>query len=304
METQMRMANPQWEGAFFAGYYANQTPVFEFTDGPEINAVLLNGGNIKNFKPLKDIRLRILCLRDSDVTSLDFLPRLNWEKEVILELQNCKNITDFNGLKLLPLTVININNTPFADTGLLGDKINSMYLDQTQVRKLNLAKPELLENLVWIQDKQKPDVDITQIAAMKRLGYLQLKHIKGFDGNLLSSLQYLENLVLSDIDHIRLTELSPHVMSTVWLENCPDLEIGNAFNNKIIDKLFLVRCGDPARIFSKLTNTKINQLVIDGVHVPDLSFLKRIKELQCVRFRKCTGLPEKIDLPYVQVIVE
>ena len=32
--------------------------------------------------------------------------------------------------------------------------------------------------------------------------------------------------------------------------------------------------------------------------------LKRIKELQCVLFRKCTGLPEKIDLPYVQVIVE
>jgi hypothetical protein len=80
--------------------------------------------------------------------------------------------------------------------------------------------------------------------------------------------------------------------------------IGKALNNRVIDRFSLLNCGDPAKILNELSNTKINLLVISNAHVSEISFLKRIKDLKCVRFQNCTGLPQKIDLPFVEVIVK
>jgi hypothetical protein len=45
-------------------------------------------------------------------------------------------------------------------------------------------------------------------------------------------------------------------------------------------------------------------LVVREAHVTDISFLKRIKGLNGVRFLNCTGLPERIDEPFVDVVVD
>ena len=304
LKTQLEIANPKWDGTFYAGYYANKTPVFEFTDGPEINAVALSGKNLNNFRPLKDICLRILCLRKCEITSLDFLSTLNWEPEAIVELQNCKKIVNYRGLKNLPLTVINISNTPFFDTTLLGSKLLSVYLEHTNVKKLDFAKPEIIEDLIFIKKPGGPDADIRQISEMKRLVHLQLKNIKNLNGINFTSLQYLQSLSLSHIDSVRFPKLAHSVISSIWIEDCPDLTIGETLNNKFIDRLCLMRCGDPGKLLAQIANTKINVLVINGAHISNFSFLKRIKDLKHVRFQNCTGLPEKLNLPFVEVVIE
>lgn len=304
LQTQLKAVNPQWEGDFYAGYYANYVPVFEFTDGPSVNAVAISGTNVKDFSPLNDVCLRIFCLRESDLTDLNFLPRLNWEPEAVVELQNCRKLTDFSGLKALPLTIASISNTPFSDTSLLGSKLLSIYLNQTNVKKLNFTRPEIIEELLFVQKKGAEDADIGQVSKMERLVALTLKNRQKLDGLDFRRLQYLESLMLSHIDQVKLPGLIPYVISNIWLEDCKDLIVDDVLNNKVIDRLCLMRCGDPAKILAKLTNTKINLLVINGAHVSDLAFLKRIKDLKCVRFQNCTGLPDKIHIPFVEVIVE
>ena len=304
LQTQLKSANPQWEGEFEAGYYAKDVPVFEFSDGPSLNAVAITGSGIRDFTPLRDICLRIFCLRNSNLKNLSFLPKLKWEPEVIIELQKCTELTDFSALKTLPLTIVSISDTPFSDTTLLGDKLNAVYLNETKVEKLNFARPEIIGELSFTQRPGTPDVDLKQINKMNLLVSLSLKNRQNIDDINLSSLQYLENLMLRHIDQVKLTPPAPHVINDLRLEDCKEVVIGEALNNKVIDRLALIRCGDPAKILEKLSNTKINMLIISGANVSDISFLKRIKDLKVVRFQDCTGLPENIQLPFVEVVVE
>lgn len=304
LQIQMKSANPQWDGDFFAGYYASHTPVFEFTDGPSVNAVALTGSGILNFKPLKDVRLRIFCLRNSNLKSLSFLPELNWEPEVVIELLSCKDLTDLSALKTLPLTIASISNTPFADTALLGNKLESVYLDKTDVKQLNFTNPAIIRELMLIQKTGSPDADLKQINRMKHLASLVLQNRQRLDDIDFSNLAYLESLALTHIDHVRLSPFSAGIIGNLYLENCKDVVIGKALNNRVIDRFSLLNCGDPAKILNELSNTKINLLVISNAHVSDISFLKRIKDLKCVHFQNCTGLPQNIDLPFVEVIVK
>ena len=304
LQTQLKSANPQWDGDFFAGHYANYVPVFEFTDGPSVNAVAITGTGINDFTPLRDICLRIFCLRDSNLKSLAFLPKLKWEPEAVVELQRCTDLTDFSALKALPLTIASISNTPFSDTALLGSKLVSVYLDQTDVKKLNFTRPEIIEELFFVQKPGTPDADLKQINKMNRLVSLSLKNRENIDDINLSTLQYLENLSLSHINRVRITAPAPNVIGDFRLEDCKNVVIGEALNNKVIDRLVISRSGDPAKILEKLSNTKINILIINGAHISNISFLKRIKDLKLVKFQDCTGLPENINLPFVEVVVE
>ena len=304
LQTQLKSANPQWDGDFFAGHYANYVPVFEFTDGPSVNAVAITGTGINDFTPLRDICLRIFCLRDSNLKSLAFLPKLKWEPEAVVELQRCTDLTDFSALKALPLTIASISNTPFSDTALLGSKLVSVYLDQTDVKKLNFTRPEIIEELFFVQKPGTPDADLKQINKMNRLVSLSLKNRENIDDINLSTLQYLENLSLSHINRVRITAPAPNVIGDFRLEDCKDVVIGETLNNKVIDRLVISRSGDPAKILEKLSNTKINILIINGAHISNISFLKRIKDLKLVKFQDCTGLPENINLPFVEVVVE
>ena len=304
LQTQLKNANPQWDGEFYAGYYANDVPVFEFTDGPSLNAVAITGSGIRDFAPLRDICLRIFCLRSSNLKNLSFLPKLKWEPEVIIELQKCTDLTDFSALKTLPLTIVSISDTPFSDTTLLGDKLVSVYLNETHVEKLNFARPEIMEELSFSQKPGTPAADLKQINKMSRLVSLSLKNRQNINDINLSTLQYLENLMLRHVNQVKLTPPAPHVINDLRLEDCKEVVIGEALNNKVIDRLTLIRCGDPAKILEKLSNTKINMLIISGAHVSGTSFLKRIKDLKFVQFQDCTGLPKEINLPFVEVVVK
>ena len=304
LQTLLKSANPQWEGDFSTGYYAKDVPVFEFSDGPTLNAVAITGSGIQDFSPLRDVRLRIFCLRNSDLKSLSFLSTLKWEPDVIIELQKCTGLADFAALKMLPLTIASIDHTPFSDTTLLGNNLVSVYLNETNVEKLNFSRPEIIEEFSFAQKSGTPDVDLKQINQMNRLVSLSLKNRQNIDDINLAALPYLENLVLSHINQVKLSPPAPHVINDLRLEDCKDVVIGEVLNNKIIDRLMLTRSGDPAKILEKLSNTKINVLIIKGAHVSSIAFLNRIKDLKLVRFQDCTGLPNDINLPFVDVVVE
>ena len=304
LQTQLKSANPQWEGEFTTGYYAKDVPVFEFSDGPTLNAIAITGSGIQDFSPLRDVRLRIFCLRNSNLKSLSFLPELKWESDVVIELQKCTGLTDFSALKTLPLTIVSINHTPFSDTTLLGNKLVAVYLNETNVEKLNFSRPEIIEELSFAQKTGTPNADLKQINKMNRLVSLSVKNRLNINDINLASFPYLENLVFSHINQVKLTPPAPHVINDLRLEDCKDVEIGEALNNKIIDRLVLMRSGDPAKILEKLSNTKINVLIIKEAHVSNIEFLNRIKDLKLVRFQNCTGLPNDINLPFVEVVVE
>jgi hypothetical protein len=138
---------------------------------------------------------------------------------------------------------------------------------------------------------------------MNQLASLSLQNRQNIDDIDFSNLPYLESLTLTHVDHVRLSPFSANVIANLSLEDCKDVVVGETLNNKIIDHFALLRCGDPAKILEKLSNTKINFIRISDTHISDISFLKRIKNLKCVRFQNCTGLPQNIDLPFVEVIV-
>ena len=300
----LQQDNPAWAGDFATGHYSLETPVFEFDDNPEFNAIALSGGNLTDFSALESLTLRILSLADLDITSLDFMKELDWEADAIIEIRDCPKITNFKAVSTIPLSTVYFQNLPFSDTRDLCDKLVSVYLDQTQVKKLDFQNPVAIEELFLVTPGTIREPDISQISQMTRLVSLTLKNVDSISQVDFSRLGFLENLTLSSSKITQFPELAPAVLRAVWLEECPNITDLSCLSGKVIERLCIMRSGDPGKLLENLTNAKIDLLVINGTHVSDLSFLKRIKGLNCVRFQNCTGLPEKLQDDYIEIIVE
>ncbi len=298
----LQKANPGWRGEFMTGYYSEETPIFQFNDGPRYNAVALSGAELMDFSPLEQIVLRILSLQEMEITSLDFMRELQWEPGTILELKKCPDLTGFKPLSNIPLSVLQIADIPaFKDTSIIRSKLKTLSLSMTGVTKLELQHPDDMRVLEFATGKNP---DLSQIQEMKKLNELYLKGVHNLELVPYGGLEYLEVLSLVQSDAETLPAPQPRILRSIWLEDCPNLRNLDSLNGKMVERLCLIRSGDPGKLLANLKNTKISMLVIKDAEVSDVSFLRRIKNLDSVRFQNCTGLPSKIQIPFVEVVVE
>lgn len=302
LQKMLQECNPTWHGEFATGYYSMETPVFEFGDEVKYNAVAVSGKELRDLSPLNEITLRIFSLRDSELASADFMRKFNWEPGAIIDLQNCPNLSDLSALSTLPVSVLSIVNVPlFTDTTVLRSKLKAASLLQTGIRKIDFPHPEEMEDFCFMETKES---DLSQISKMKRLNNLTLKNVQTLSDIDFSRLGRLEIFTLEKCAAEDFPVFKPDILRSVWIEDCPNIRSLKSLSGKFIERLCLMRSGDPGKLLADVSNIRINLLVVNGAEVSDISFLKRIKSLNTVRFQNCKGLPEHIDLPFVEVIVE
>ena len=298
----LKKCNPDWKGEFATGNYSQTTPVFDFDRGYKYNAVAVSGKELRDLSPFSRITLRLFSLHDTEFTSADFMRKFKWEPDAIIDLQNCPKLSDLRALGELPVSVLSMVNVPlFTDTSVLHSKIRSATLIQTGVCKLDFPHPEELKNLCFMETKE---ADLSQIGKMTKLNSLTLKNVRTLDGIAFSHLARLEDFTLTNSAAEKIPLFKPDILRSVSIEDCPNIRDLNVLSGKLLDSLFLIRSGDPGKLLANVSDIRVNLLVIKGVEVSDISFLKRIKDLNRVRFQNCKGLPEHIDLPFVEVIVE
>ena len=303
LERKMRKDNPGWTGEMMFGYNPGESAVFDFGGNVGANTVSLSGGGLKDLSALKKMNLQAMSLMGMDNSSLDFLRGLKWMPRVFLSIRDSRSMKSFAALKTLPVSDVEVMECPgFTDTLLFGENLRSVHLVRTGVTRLDFRNPGLLEALTFSSECRS--VDLSQLPRMTRLSYLNLDGHFSLDGVDLTPLTYLATFALEHSDVETVPALSPDILSSIYLEDCPNLKNLDFLSGKTVDRLYLKGCGDPEKLFSRLSNVKINVLVVREAHVTDISFLKRIKGLNGVRFLNCTGLPERIDEPFVDVVVD
>ena len=303
LQAELREKNPEWAGEFNAGSYEMELPVFEFGDEKEINAVALSGPGLKDLSPLESLNLSVLSLDKLGIRNLDFLRRFHWNSKVFFSLKDCPNISSFQGMSAVPFTSVSIENTPFSDTSVFRGCLRSLFLTKTAVSRLELQEPEHISEFLYIASAVR-EPDLRQISKMTNLTGLCLGHVDNIGDISFSGLKFLSSFSLIGSRAKTFPVLEPDMLSTVWIEDCPDLESLRNLSGKVMDRLCIIRSGDPGVLLKEMTNTRVNLLVINGADVSNVSFLKRIKNLKLVRFQNCTGLPEQFKEPYVEIIVE
>ena len=303
LEKKMRLDNPDWTGEMVFGYNPGESAVFDFGGGVSANTVSLSGAGLKDLSALKKIQLQSMCLLGMDGNSLDFLRGLRWMPHVFLSIRDSRNIRSFSELKNLPVSDVEMMDCPgFTDTNLFGETLRSAHLIRTGVTRLAFRNPGQLEALTFSTESRK--VDLSQLPRMTRLAYLNLDGRFSLDGVDLTPLTYLATFVLEHSETETVPNLAPSILASIYLEDCPNLKNLDFLNGKTVDRLYLKGCGAPEKLFANLSNVRINVLIVREAHVTDTSFLKRIKGLNGVRFLNCTGLPERIEAPFVEVVVE
>ena len=303
LERKVRRDNPEWNGHMVFGRNPGEISFLDFGGKVEANTVSLSGAGLKDLSALREMQLQSLSLLGMDGVSLDFLRGLRWMPQVSLSIRDSRNMTSFSALETLPVTEAEVMDCPgFTDTLLLGENLRSVHLVRTGVTRLDFQNPELLEALTFSTDSRT--ADISQIPRMTRLSYLNLDGQFSLDGVDLTPLTYLACFALEHSDVETVPELTPEILSSIHLSDCPNLKNLDFLSGKMVDQLYLKGCGDPEKLFSRLSNVRINVLVVREAHVTDISFLKRIKGLSRVHFLNCTGLPERINEPFVDVVVE
>ena len=303
LEHKVRKDNPDWNGRLEFGRDPGEPSFFDFSGKTSANTVFLSGAGLKDLSALRGMHLQSISLLGMDGASLDFLRGLRWMPHVSLSIRDGQNLRSFSALMALPVSDVEMTDCPgFTDTLLLGGDLRSAHLVRTGVTRLDFRNPELLEALTFSSDS--PDADVSQIPRMTRLSYLNLDGRFPLDGVDLTPLAYLASFALEHSEVETVPALTPSILSSVCLSDCPNLKDLDFLSGKMVDQLYLKGCGDPEKLFSRLSNVRINVLVVREAHVTDLSFLKRIKGLSRVRFLNCTGLPDRINEPFVDVTVE
>ena len=303
LEHKVRKDNPDWSGSVVFGRDPGEVSFFDFGGKAGANSVSLSGAGLKDLSALRGMHLQSISLQGMDGVSLDFLRGLRWRSQVSLCIRDGRNLTSFGALMSLPVCEAEVMDCPgFTDTLLLGGNLRSAHLVRTGVTKLDFRNPELLEALTFSTDSRT--ADISQIPRMTRLSYLNLDGRFPLDGVDLTPLAYLASFALEHSEAETVPELTPSILSSICLSDCPNLKNLDFLSGKMVDLLYLKGCGDPEKLFSRLSNVRINVLVVREAHVSDLTFLRRIKGLNRVRFLNCTGLPERISEPFVDVVVE
>jgi len=303
LERKVRKDNPGWDGKMIFGRNPGEISLFDFGGKSGANTISLSGAGLKDLSALRGMEFQSMSLLGMDGVSLDFLRGLRWMPQVSLSIRDSRNLKSFSALKTLPVIEAEVMDCPgFTDTLLLGENLRSVHLVRTGVTRLDFRNPGLLEALTFSTDSRS--ADISQIPRMTRLSYLNLDGQFSLDGVDLKPLEYLACFALENSNAEAVPALTPEILSSIYLGDCPNLKNLDFLSGKMVDSLYLKGCGDPGKLFSRLSNVRINVLIVREAHVSDLSFLRRIKGLSKVRFLNCTGLPERINEPFVDVVVE
>ena len=303
LERKVRQDNPGWNGNLVFGRDSAETSLFDFGGKAYANSVSLSGAGLRDLSALRKMPFQSMRLFGMDGVSLDLLRGLRWMSQVSLSIRDSRNMKSFAALESLPVAEVEVMDCPgFTDTLLLGGNLRSVHLVRTGVTRLDFRNPDLLEALTFSTDSRF--ADISQIPRMTRLSYLNLDGQFSLDGVDLTPLAYLASFALEHSEVETVPALTPDILSSICLSDCPNLKNLDFLNGKMVDMLYLKGCGDPEKLFSRLANVRINTLVVREAHVTDLAFLRRIKGLSKVHFLNCTGLPERINEPFVDVFVE
>jgi len=187
------------------------------TDHAPINVIILDGKNITDLSMLKDYSLHGLTIKDSGMTNLAFLSKMDCQY-LDLELNSNELLTDYSALKKNKIGYLRlIQERHFSDASLIHPETAKVTLADTGVTTLNFSAPQNLTALGLFDNKKLLDYSglngMTELRDFAISGdlapgayqYIQtsfpgLKTINTFE----ISLNFFPPLLAKELDHVRI----------------------------------------------------------------------------------------------------
>ncbi|MDD4817505.1 MAG: hypothetical protein PHI85_06010 [Victivallaceae bacterium] len=244
------------------------------TENP--NSIDLRGKEIVNIEVLDARSWQKLCLSDTGITGASQLPR----KVDMLELQDNKELTDFDGLSDIDATYISIANQPtFTEAALIPSGAATVILEKTGVEKLDFQAPENIKKLI-LKNNLKLE-NISRINDMANLECLALDDNGDYSELNLKKLPKLNEMSISGEKWIEFPDLATNKLEYVWIDYCPNLKDMSTLADTKLKKL-IVNGAVSADVIESMKGIGIDELVLNDCNLTCEDFVgfKNIKSVR------------------------